>query len=156
MISRSIKSTFSIMPKRVLCAVLAVLIGYCALMIALPGFGQLLFAASKTTAFHACADDAKDAQTEGAEVAALAQALGDEAAKHRADGASVCSADFLGVENSNTFSNVTMALAAVLFYVVALYVVSLALQPRLQRSDAPVPPFGGQLRSHLGLSRIHV
>lgn len=151
------KPIFSLTLKKALCTVLAVLIAYCSLMNGLPGFAQAMAGHSGSQSLSISANNSLVMTADSTDSLVLSMEHGcDNANTYHADGASICSADVLSSDSSSSLYNVVKTVIVMLFYIAALYVISLALPPILRRFKGFSPPFFGHLRTHLGLRRIHV
>jgi|GEM_PF-5091262 len=153
----SLRSLHYSTQRRVLCAVLATMIGLCAVMVALPGLYQVLF--NQTQAVSNCHSQLSENSAVDFEVTDLSEANtsshGDTTGSTHTDSSTVCSGEFVIAENVGTFATLSNMLFAVLFTLpFALYGFAVSTQRFNKRVDPP--PFNGQLRSHLRLRRIHV
>lgn len=147
--------------RRVLCAVLATLIGLCAMMIALPGIYQALFnqaQAASNCHSHLSANSEGQASSHAVmQLDTASDTLPNSPAGSSHSGSStVCSGDFMSAEGISTQASLFIVLVAVLFFLPFATFALVASTKRTSEFIGLWPPFCGHLRTHLGLRRIHV
>ena len=153
----SLKSLHYGTQRRVLCAVLATIIGLCAVMVALPGLYRVLFNQSQVVSN--CHSQLSESSTTGPGITGLSKASstfshGDTGSTHKGS-STVCSGEFVSAESVGLLAFLANMLFVV-FFAIPFAVFGFAVSTQRFSKQVDPPPFNGQLRSHLGLRRIHV
>jgi len=150
----SLKSLHYGTRRRVLCAVLATVIGLCAVMVALPGLYQVLF--NQTQAVSNCHSQLSESpEGTGLSTASSASLQGDTTGSTHQGSSTVCSGEFVSAEGVSLIAFLSNMLFAV-FFILPFAVFGFAVSTQRYSELIGSHPFSGQLRSHLGLRRIHV
>ena len=148
--------------RRVLCAVLATMIGLCAVMIALPGLYQALFNQSQVASNCHSHLSESSGNLDSSDAAVMLAAAADNPApkdnigSHHSGSSTVCSGDFMNAEGISTPTPLLIVLGLVLCLLPLLGLSIPASALRFNNFLGLGPPFSGHLRSHLGLRRIHI
>lgn len=137
--------------RKTLCCLLAAIVGVCAVMVAIPGIFSAI--ADQPAAMSNCHLQIPGAAAHDNTVDNLSPS--DTSAVLHEGSSTVCSGDFLLTQLADNFVLSLLVLGAV-FYVVytALKPRPLVLQHHADRRHLPL--FSDQIRSHLGIGRIHV